>query len=230
VEHLQRDGVDVVGGPIETIGETPVACTIAMAMSSSFGVGGCAFRTVTDKTMLVDTAAFAAYKREIIDRVGVFEEELVRNQDDEYNYRLRKLGGKILLSSAVRSRYYSRGTLRKLCCQYFQYGYWKVRVAQKHPRQMKLRHFIPAALMMTWLVSALLAPFHQAALFLLCATVALYGAANVCASVLACRAGSWSHLPLLPITFATLHFSYGLGFLTGLVRFALRWRTQVLQP
>ncbi|HEX9004828.1 MAG TPA: glycosyltransferase family 2 protein, partial [Blastocatellia bacterium] len=157
VEHLQNDGphgrVDGVGGPIETIGETAMAEVIAAAMSSSFGVGGSAFRTVKGRTMLTDTIAFPTYTREIIERGGEYDEELVRNQDDEYNYRLRKMGANLLLASDVRSRYYSRGTLKKLFKQYFQYGFWKVRVLQKHPRQMSLRQFVPPLFVSSLLLS-----------------------------------------------------------------------------
>ena len=80
-----------------------------------------------------------------MERAGPFDEELVRNQDDEYNYRLRKMGARILLASDIRARYYSRSSLRSLWRQYLQYGYWKVRVMQKHPWQMKARHFVPLA-------------------------------------------------------------------------------------
>src|SRR4030095_7407833 len=128
VSHLVHDGVEAVGGPLETIGESVIARAIATAMSFRFGVGGSAFRVVKSGTQFTDTVAFPAYTRAVIDRAGPFDEELVRNQDDEYNYRLRKLGVKILLAADVRSRYYSRATLRKLGSQYFQYGYWKVRV------------------------------------------------------------------------------------------------------
>jgi cellulose synthase/poly-beta-1,6-N-acetylglucosamine synthase-like glycosyltransferase len=77
VEHLRNDGVDGVGGPLQTIGESFVARGIAVAMSSTFGVGDSAFRTVSNKTMLVDTIAFPAYTRDIVERVGLFDEELV---------------------------------------------------------------------------------------------------------------------------------------------------------
>ncbi|HMX29180.1 MAG TPA: glycosyltransferase family 2 protein, partial [Blastocatellia bacterium] len=118
VEHLQSGEADGVGGPIETIGETAMATVIATAMSSTFGVGGSAFRTVKGKTMLADTIAFPTYTREIIERGGDYDEELVRNQDDEYNYRLRKMGAKLLLAADVQSLYYSRGTIKKLFKQY----------------------------------------------------------------------------------------------------------------
>ncbi|MEO8042323.1 MAG: glycosyltransferase family 2 protein, partial [Acidobacteriota bacterium] len=142
VTILQAGTADGVGGPIETLGETPVARVVALAMSSPFGVGGSAFRTVKDREMYTDTVAFPGYTRRIIEKVGPFNEELVRNQDDEYNFRIRKSGGRILLSPTIRSRYYSRGTFRSLWRQYFQYGFWKVRVMQLHAGQMSLRQFV----------------------------------------------------------------------------------------
>jgi glycosyltransferase involved in cell wall biosynthesis len=152
VEHLQT-GVDAVGGPLRTVGEGAVARAIALGMSSTFGVGNSAFRTSTGKTMVVDTVAFPAYPRRVLERVGPFDEELVRNQDDEYNYRLRKAGGRILLAADVRADYFSRSSLRSLWRQYFQYGYWKIRVLQKHPRQMCLRQCAPVCIVVGSVVS-----------------------------------------------------------------------------
>lgn len=222
VEHLLNDGVDGVGGPLETIGETSLARAIAIAMSSVFGVGGAAFRTKT-KTMLADTVAFPAYTRTIIERAGPFDEELVRNQDDEYNYRLRKLGARILLASDVRCRYYSRGTLSSLRRQYFQYGYWKVRVLQKHAGQMQPRQFVPPLFVAVCLISLLLLPLTSVAGYFLAAAVGSYAVANLTASILSLRKEKYALLPLMPIVFATLHVSYGLGFLTGLMKFWRRW-------
>jgi succinoglycan biosynthesis protein ExoA len=88
VKHLTEQEIDGVGGPMTTIGETSLSETIAIAMSSKFGVGNSAFRTLTGKSMLVDTVPFPAYTHQIINRIGLFDEELIRNQDDEYNYRI----------------------------------------------------------------------------------------------------------------------------------------------
>lgn len=224
VETLQCKEIDCVGGPITTIGETPMAETIAVAMSSGFGVGGAAFRTVRHQTQLVDTIAFGAYKRAAIERCGYFDEELVRNQDDEYNYRLRKLGGRILLSSAIQAKYYSRGTLRKLWSQYYQYGYWKVRVLQKHPAQMQWRQFVPPLFVAALLGGALLALFNNLLAILWSTMLVFYVLANLAATAWTAAHQEWRHLLLLPVVYATLHISYGLGFLVGLIRFAHRWR------
>jgi hypothetical protein len=219
VSHLLRDGVEAVGGPLETIGESTTARAIATAMSSRFGVGGSAFRVARSATQFTDTVAFPAYTRAVIDRAGPFDEELVRNQDDEYNYRLRKLGVKILLAADVRSRYYSRATLRKLGSQYFQYGCWKVRVLQKHPRQMQLRQFVPALFVLTLLAGLLLMPFFPLARVFTGLLLGVYIVAVVLASLLSGLRSGWASLGLLPPAFATLHFSYGLGFLFGLLKF-----------
>ncbi len=219
VEHLlaghEGAPVEAVGGPIETVGETDEARAIALAMSSWFGVGGSAFRTIKDRPLLVETVAFPAYRRATLQRLGPFDEELVRNQDDEYNYRLLKSGGRVLLSPDIRSRYYSRSSLRSLWRQYYQYGYWKVRVMQKHPRQMRLRQFAPPAFVAGLLGSAALGLVWQPFRWLLGLVLLLYTAANVVASFAPGRV----HAPRLLIIHPILHLSYGLGFLVGLVRF-----------
>ena len=114
VRHLLEDGVDGVGGSLVTVGETQRAKAIAAAMSSPFGVGGAAFRTAGSVTMPADTVPFPAYTRSMIEAAGPYDERFTKNQDDEYNYRIRKLGGKLLLAADVHSRYYSRATLRVL--------------------------------------------------------------------------------------------------------------------
>jgi hypothetical protein len=229
VRHLAENEVDGVGGPLETIGETPLANLIARAMSSPFGVGGSAFRTVKDRTMLTDTVAFPAYTRKAIELAGPYDEELVRNQDDEYNSRLRSLGAKILLASDVRARYYSRGSVRSLWRQYFQYGLWKVRVMQKHPRQMQARHFVPAVFVSSLLLGISLGTFSTYARILLGAGLGLYLVANLSASALIAlrpeddTKDKLNSLLFFPLIFGVLHLSYGTGFLVGLLRFLHRW-------
>ncbi len=227
VAHLADGELAGVGGPIETVGENPVADAIAIAMSSRFGVGGSAFRVGRAEHSLVDTVAFPAYPRRVIDEAGPFDEELVRNQDDEYNYRLRKAGGKLLLAPDVRSRYFSRANLRSLWRQYRQYGYWKVRVLQKHPRQMSARQFAPP-LLVTTLIAAVLATLIPTSRGfgwpLLVGVAGAYLAANLVASCLGAARHGWRHFPVLVMAYAFLHLGYGLGFLQGLVRFAGRFR------
>ena len=224
VEELRRTGAECVGGAIVTVGRTQVAQSIALAQSSFFGVGGAAFRTGRSTAGYVDTVAFGAYRREVINRLGGFDEELVRNQDDEFNSRLIHSGGRIWLSPSIRSLYHSRSSLTRLWHQYFQYGFWKVRVLQKHPRQMRLRQFAPPTLMAGLLVGALFSPFSTALLYSWLALLGFYAIANSAASLWAAHKHGWRHLPFLPVAFFSLHCSYGLGFLAGLVKFWSRWK------
>ncbi len=227
VEHLEAGTVAGVGGAIETVGESYRSRAIAAAMSSNFGVGGSAFRTGRTEASFVDSVAFPAYPRSILEAAGPYDEELVRNQDDEYNYRLRKAGHRLLLAPDVRSRYFSRATVRSLWRQYRQYGFWKVRVLQKHPRQMRARQFAPPLFVGTLLACALLAlvggPLQPAARLSFLGIAGLYIVANLTASVLTAARTEWRFLPLLPILYGALHLGYGTGFLLGLLRFAHRW-------
>jgi succinoglycan biosynthesis protein ExoA len=217
---LQQGLADCAGAPIDTVSGGQGEDAVRAALTCSFGVGSPAFRGQCSEPKYVDTVAFGAYTREIIDRVGALDEELVRNQDDEFNYRIRKLGGRILLIPDASSRYVARSSLRLLRKQYFQYGLWKVRVLQKHPYQMQPRHFVPALFVFTLLSSALLSPFLGLARAGLVIVTLLYVVANLSVSAIVTRkARRWKLLPSLPIVFATLHFAYGIGFLAGLIRF-----------
>ena len=223
---LQEGLADCVGGPMNTVGETRVARAISLAMSSRFGVGGVAFRIGCPRREYVDTVAFGAYTRSILERAGPLDEEFVRNQDDEFNYRVRKLGGKILIAPELRSWYKSRSSLRSLWRQYFQYGYWKVRVLQKHPRQMQFRQFIPALFVSSLLLSLVLAvlrPTVGSWILLLVGGSYLLAALSASLS-LAVQQGQWRLAPTLLASFPVLHLSYGSGFLLGLVKFCNRWR------
>jgi succinoglycan biosynthesis protein ExoA len=221
VAHLREDGVDGVGGPITTVGATLVGRAISAAMSSPFGVGGSAFRTIKDRRLLVDTIAFPAYTRRAVELAGAFDEELVRNQDDEYNYRLRKLGARLLLAPDVRSEYHSRTSLRSLWRQYFQYGYYKVRVMQKHFGQTSWRQFVPPAFVLVLLAGAVLSPLNAVARTLWLLVVASYLFAVATVSVWTGARSGWRLISPLLVAFAILHVSYGVGVLAGLVR--ARW-------
>jgi succinoglycan biosynthesis protein ExoA len=224
VAVLEQTGAECVGGVIRTVAMTLGTGAIALAMSSSFGVGNVGFRTVHDRAMWVDTVAFGAYKRHVFDRIGTFDEELVRNQDDEFNYRLRAAGGRIWLDPRIRSTYYARSTLRSLWRQYFQYGYWKVRVFQKVPGSARLRHWVPpifALAVVGGLPAALLIPFLR---FFYLVGLALYLVVDLAVSIRITTRERWQHLFRLPLAFAILHLAYGLGYWAGILRFGPPWR------
>ena len=217
VEALQRTNADNVGGRMNAIGSNPFGKTVALATSTPFGIGGGRFH-YSDEEEWVDTVYMGAWPRRVFEKIGLFDEELVRNQDDEFNYRLRARGGKILLSPMINSEYTVRGSPSALWRQYYQYGFWKVRVLQKHPLQMSLRQFVPPAFVLALLGSALFALFPLSFV-----VPVLYLFANLSASVSTAAIKGLKHLHYLPLVFAILHLSYGLGFLVGLVKFWNRW-------
>ena len=192
-------------------------------MSSRFGVGDSAFRMGVKEPRFADTVPFPAYPKATLAAAGPYDEELIRNQDDEYNYRIRGSGGQLLLDPRLRSRYYSRGSLGRLFRQYRQYGLWKVRVLQKHPRQMSVRQFAPSALIVALIGGVLLALVMPGLWPVPLLIGGSYVAANLLASVGVALDRGIRLLPALPAAFAALHFGYGLGFLFGLFRFWNRW-------
>ena len=199
VAALLESGADNVGGLVRTFpaGDGPVARAIALALAHPLGVGNSYFRIGSAERRWVDTVAFGCWRREVFERIGLFDEELVRNQDDEFNFRLRRRGGRVLLVPEVSVRYYARRSLRHVARMFYQYGYFKPLVALKVRRIMTVRQLVPPARMaFEWRTS-------RAAL--------VFGAAV--------RAGRPFGAPCmlaLAATFPLLHVSYGAGFLAGL--------------
>jgi succinoglycan biosynthesis protein ExoA len=221
VETLRRTGADNVGGPMCAIGGGPMAEAIAAATESRFGIGS--YFHFGSAEAEVDTVYMGMYPRSVFERIGLFDEEMVRNQDDEFNYRLRKLGGRIVLTPAMRSWYQNRPTLHTLARQYFQYGFWKVRVLQKHPGQMSVRHFAPPALVGGLVVLPVAALWSPALGITWLALAGAYVVALTAVSALVARQRGWHLFFRLAAAFVTLHLSWGTGFVVGFGRFALRW-------
>jgi len=225
VSELQRTGADNVGGKMAAIGHSLFGQAVALATSSPFGVGNARFH-YSDQEEWVDTVYLGAWRRETFERVGLFDEELVRNQDDEFNYRLRKHGGRILLSPRLKSKYATRSTPASLWRQYFQYGYWKVRVMQKHPRLMRLRQFVPTVFVLALLATLLFAWLFPSGWIPFSLVAGSYALANLAVSIGLAYQRGWKYLAMLPAVYAILHLSYGMGFLVGLVKFRNRWGKQ----
>ena len=217
VRVLRAGKADCAGGPVRAEGETTMGRAIARAMSTPFGVGGASFRWA-DSVREVDHLPFGAWRREVFEVIGGFDETLVRNQDDELSDRLRRHGGRIVMDPSIPVRYFSRARLAGLWRQYLGYGFWKVRVVRKRggwpasPRHLVpsifvgavLGSFLAAVATRLWLLPAfVLGPY---ALFLLVATAQ---------SILALRERA---ALLVPCALATMHVAYGVGFLLALPR------------
>jgi glycosyltransferase involved in cell wall biosynthesis len=218
VEGLQESGADNVGGVLETVPaeDTPQARAIAIGLAHPFGVGNAYFRTGVQERREVDTVPFGCYRREIFDRVGLFDEELIRNQDDEFNFRLIRRGGRVLLLPGVFCRYFARRSLRQLSRMYYQYGYFKPLVARKVGRVMTVRQLVPAILVASLVVSAVLSLWLPASTYAFALIAGTYSSlVLVCSIRTAQTEGLRCGLALLMV-FPTLHFSYGAGFLRGI--------------
>jgi cellulose synthase/poly-beta-1,6-N-acetylglucosamine synthase-like glycosyltransferase len=216
IAALQRTNADAVGGPITTLGEGPSGETIALAVSSPFGVGNAVFR-YSEKEQWTDTVAFPAYRRDVFDRMGPFA-EIDGGEDDEFHLRLRDAGGCVLLTPAIRSTYYARQTYWELARQYFGYGQAKVVVLSRHPKRTRLRQLVPSAFVLALIAAFVLLMFGGVFALPLAIVGGGYLASSVFASIVLSRRHGWRHLLRLPLAFACMHIAYGLGFLTGLVR------------
>jgi succinoglycan biosynthesis protein ExoA len=217
---LQETGADNVGGPAYTKSSGYVQSAICAAYHSQFSVGGARFHNV-EYEGYVDTVTYGCWPRAVFDRIGLFDEELVRNQDDEFNLRLTRAGGKIWQSPRIKSWYRPRGSLSALFRQYLQYGYWKVRVIQKHKTPASIRHLVPGVFVL-WQTALLLASlWWPLALWGWLGLMGIYSVNNVVASFLTAACRGWRLFPILPLVFACYHFAYGCGFLCGVWDFLI---------
>lgn len=211
-----NDEIGCVGGVLENIYENKTAEIIGLAMSSSFGVGNAHFRT-GKKNGYVDTVAFGAYKKEIFDEIGFFNESLTRNQDDEFNYRLIKNGFKIYLSEKINCKYYVRGSLKKLFRQYYQYGYWKVFVNKKHQTITTIRQLIPLFFVLFLITGAIISLIIPSAIYLYTLLLLLYFLLALISAIK--LSSNLKKVSKIIFTFLILHFSYGTGYLLGIFNF-----------
>jgi len=210
----------IAGGYIKTVADSFTGKAIAAAMQSPFGVGNSRFR-LGDYEGWVDTLAFGAHHKWVVDKIGYFDEELVRNQDDEFNLRIILAGGKIWMSKSIRSTYFSRGFLRKLWKQYFQYGFWRIRTLQKHKRPASFRQIVPLLFVLSLLLLGFAAFLWKPLWIILVTEVILYLLGLAIGAFDVGNKTGWRYAVLAPVVFAILHFAYGLGSLWGVVRFSI---------
>ncbi|MBX3625505.1 MAG: glycosyltransferase family 2 protein [Rhizobacter sp.] len=210
-------GADNVGGPWRAVPDAeagPMQHAVAAAFQSRWVAGGALSRQL-DFDGWVDTVYLGSWPRKTFERFGGFDEQLVRNQDDEHNLRITKGGGKVWQSSRIRSTYRPRATLSQVFRQYLQYGYWKPFVMKKHGQAASLRHLVPSLFVAALAVLAVPAVFGGVGP--LVALLALYGAA-----VLAMTLGVWQQQGIpwpvvlrIPAVIAAYHLGYGIGSLVG---------------
>ena len=220
VSALESTGADNVGGAARTKATNYLQAAVSAAYHCPLVVGGARFHNV-DYEGYVDTVVYGCWRRSAFERFGYFDEELIRNQDDEFNLRIIRNGGRIWQSAKIKSWYRPRTSLRALFKQYAQYGYWKVRVIQKHKLPGSVRHLVPGLFLLFLVLSGICSLFWHDAGVLFVGTVLLYGTAVLSASLATATRSSWKLLPLLPLVFPCYHFGYAYGFLCGIWDFVI---------
>ena len=214
VEVLEETGADNVGGVMETKSRTPIGATIAKMLSSKFGVGDAQFRT-NGRDGYVDTVPFGAFRREIFDKVGLYDERLVRNQDSELNYRIIHSGGKIFLSNRIKLAYYCRDSVKGIVNMARMNGKWNIITTKFCPGSMRLRHFIPFFFVLSLMGMPLLTLLWRPFGWLFALELLAYFSLDILFSARA--AGSAGEFFRLLYLFPTFHIAYGWGSLTGIV-------------
>jgi glycosyltransferase involved in cell wall biosynthesis len=217
VRHLQESGADNVGGIVEMTpaNDGVIAKAIAVAVCHPFGVGNAYYRTGVSEPRWVDTVPFGCYRKEVFDRVGLFDEELVRNQDLEFNLRLRKAGGKILLVPDVVLQGHARDSLRKMARMYYQYGYFNPLVIRKLGGHFTRRQAVTPVFAASLIALTVLSIFSFWMRLALAAVLAAYSIPLLVSCIrVGMNRGIACGLALC-IVFPLLHVSHGLGFLKG---------------
>jgi hypothetical protein len=211
VELLDETGADNVGGIMAAEGVTPFEQAVGAAMSSRFGTGDARFH-YGGSPGPVDTVYLGTFRRSALERVGGYDETLVRTQDSELNLRLRETGGTVWFSPDLRVRYRPRGSLRALATQYFQYGQWRRVVARRHPGSLRCRQVVAPVVVTLCAGGAVIAATgRQWGLI----PIGVYASAIAVASVVVGRRVPAGVALRLPAVFLTMHTAWALGFLTS---------------
>lgn len=222
IDLKQQSGVDNIGGVLVPIGNNYKQAAVAAAYYSRVGFGGNALKggNGCNDVREVDTVHGGCWSRARLVSMGGFDEQMVRNQDDELSFRLRKASGRILQVRDLFVRYHVRSSFRKLFLQFFQYGFWKVRVVRKHPRQASIRHFVPAVFVLSIATLVVALPFSRIAAVLIAVLLGCYFVILSMSAILQ----TWRERKTLWLgvvaALAMMHVGYGTGFLMGLLRLA----------
>lgn len=219
----QHDEVDNVGGICITLpgNNTLLSQSIALALSHPFGVGNSYFRIGSKKERYVDTVPFGCYKRKVFLKNGLFDEDLIRTQDSEFNARLLKNGGRILLVPEIISYYYARDSLYALWKMQFQYGYFKPLAAKKIGRIFAPRHAVPPLFIGSLIISFVFSPFFKFFLWYFLFALFFYIVVDLGVSLAISLKKKFKCFCILPLIFSVIHFAWGIGFLKGTLDFVI---------
>lgn len=210
-------GAENVGGVCRTlpVDDSIKARSIASVLSSSFGMGNSYFRIGADSVMEVDTVPFGCFRRDLFDRIGYFDEQLIRNQDDEFNGRIIKNGGKIYLLPNLVIDYYARDTVAKVYKMFYQYGLFKPLVNKKLGSPATLRQFVPLFFTLGLVLGPLTFLISPVFVWIYVAAVICYLSAATLFSIRS--ASSLKHLLMQVWVYFVVHFAYGWGYINGII-------------
>lgn len=218
INGLDQGLGDNIGGiwKIQPGASTWIARAIAIAASHPLGAGDATYR-IGGTAQEVDTVPFGAFQRKLVDKIGMFDETLLTNEDYEFNARVRESGGRVWLDPTISSIYYARPTLRELAKQYWRYGYWKAQMLRKHPKTLRWRQLLPPLFVGGILILGILSPVWNLTGWLLVCIVLLYSVVIFSIGILMSSKHSSPLLAIgIPLALATIHFSWGTSFLWGL--------------
>lgn len=227
VYYLDTTDADNVGGVAETKAQGFVGNAIAKMLSSKFGVGNSEFRT-NGKDGYVDTVPFGAFRRSVFEKLGLFDERLIRSEDNEINYRIRKNGGKIYMNNEIKLTYYCRDTIKGITNMAFKNGLWTIITMKVCPGTMGLRHFIPFAFVMSVLGLSALSFVHIAFLWMLVAELVLYFGLGTYSAFE--KTKKVHEILFLLLMYPIFHMSYGIGSLCGLTKLFSKKYKRSYQP
>lgn len=216
--QLSELNADNVGGLWHTIpaNNSTEAISVAVCSSHPFGVGGSEHKIGADTVHQVDTVPFGCYKKDVFERIGLFDEELTRNQDDEFNGRLIKNGGKIYIIPNIVIEYTARENLKKMRRMYYQYGLFKPLVNKKLGSPATIRQFFPALFCIGLVIGAILSPFAAWIRWTYLTVLIIYAAISTIIGIkYTLIYKRISLMGYIPFTFLNIHLSYGLGYLYG---------------
>lgn len=219
VELAREPGAWLVGGRFEARGRTSTERMVATAYSSPFGGTAWTRHAGEGGPVEADTVPFGAFRPEAFERAGLFDETLVRNQDDELAFRIRRAGGRVVMDPNLLVYYVPRGTLRGVFTQHFQYGYWKVAVMLRHRTVISTRSLAPIAFIGSLAGLGAATPFSGTARVLLTGEAGAYALSALAFGALALRRRGEpvARAPQIASIFFTMHAAYGLGMAAGWV-------------
>jgi glycosyltransferase involved in cell wall biosynthesis len=224
VYWLEKLDADNVGGVWDTMpaNDSVEAKAIAYSTSHSFGIGNAQYRiSKKDEPYQVDTVPFGCYKRKVFDKIGLFDTDLTRNQDDELNARLIQNGGKIFLIPDLKIKYFARENFAKMFKMFYQYGYFKPLVNLKLKTPATIRQFVPPLFVLFIFFGIILSFVNNAFLYLFILGMGFYLIVDTLVSYKISKEKKDFRLFLyLMKSFFIIHFSYGVGYLRGILDFA----------